>query len=342
MDKLDIAILREMSQAQAMLPARVGLQSSYRDMSKKIGSSAGTIRNRVAKMYSAGLLSGSSVYVNPAVLGMKGGAYALDVSPEMQKTDTIVQLKTVENILFIHNFRGSQVGILFVYEDENGLEDVINRVRSICGAKAGILSHVDYPPCSISLNDREWRLIFLLSEDGFHSYSQISKKLKVSVRTVIRRLQILRSEGVILSAPELNYRAIRGGVATDVIVVFANPGSKEQTERKIMPLLNDYLIFMGVGKEYTVYNLILPSIAIATELSDAISKLEGVAIVRAELVDEHIDVTNNLLGFVRRRMSSRNIPSNRTEKTEKTSEESLSASPLALNSRERLSKKHTV
>jgi hypothetical protein len=36
MDKLDITIIREMSQAQTMLPAKVGLRSSYREMAKKL------------------------------------------------------------------------------------------------------------------------------------------------------------------------------------------------------------------------------------------------------------------------------------------------------------------
>jgi DNA-binding Lrp family transcriptional regulator len=289
-----------------MLPAKVGLRSSYRDMAKKIGSSAGTIRNRVKKMYSAGILSGSSVFVNPAILGMTGAAYALDVSSDVPKTEVIEQLRKVENILFIHNFRGSMIGMSLVHESENELEDVIDRLHHICGAKTGMLSRVEYPSCLFTLSDRDWKLIFALSEGGFRSYSEISKKLNLSVRTVVRRLSLLRSEGAIMSVPTLNYRAIRGGLAVDIVAVFSSADSKEITEGKIMPFVNDYLIFAGVGKDYVVYNLIVPSVSIATELSTTVSKIGGVSMVRAEFVDEHIDLTRNLLTVLERKTLKKN------------------------------------
>jgi hypothetical protein len=62
------------------------------------------------------------------------------------------------------------------------------------------------------------------------------------------------------------------------------------------------LILAGIGREYVVYNLILPSVAIASELASTISGLEGVAMVRVELVDEHIDLTRNLMGYVKNKM----------------------------------------
>jgi hypothetical protein len=61
-----------------------------------------------------------------------------------------------------------------------------------------------------------------------------------------------------------------------------------------------------MGREYVVYNLILPSVAIASELASTISGLEEVAMVRVELVDEHIDLTRNLMGYVKTKWCCRN------------------------------------
>jgi DNA-binding Lrp family transcriptional regulator len=174
LDKLDITILRELSQAQAMLPARIGLKSSYREMAKKTGASAGTIRNRVEKMYSAGILSGSSVFVNPTIAGMKGGAYALDGSPTIPKTEALARLKTLQKILFIHNFRGGLVGISFVFEDNHALKELVDQFHAMCVADGGMFSSIEYPPCSLSFTERDWKLVFLLSEEGFRSYSPSS------------------------------------------------------------------------------------------------------------------------------------------------------------------------
>ncbi len=216
MDKLDITIIREMSQAQTMLPAKVGLRSSYREMAKKLGVSPGTIRNRVEKMYSTGVLSGSSVYLNPSLLGLKGGAYAMDVSPNLSKNKAVDRLKSLDGILFIHNFRGSLVGIQFVYEDERALKKKIDLFQTVSGAeRKGIFSRVVFPPCTTTLTDPEWLLISRLSRQTFGSYSQLARQLKISVRTVRRRLSKLLAARAIMSVPTLDYRAISGSVPAD-------------------------------------------------------------------------------------------------------------------------------
>jgi DNA-binding Lrp family transcriptional regulator len=294
-DKLDIVIIREMSQAQLMVPARVGLRSSYRDMAKKLESSPGTIRNRVLKMYSSGILGGSSIYVNPNLIGLKGGTYAVDVSPKLSKPEVLEKLKSLRNTLFIHDFRGGLVGFAFVYEPEKGMDETVAEFNRICGAEKdrGIVSEVDYPPCSIAASDAEWRLISRLSGGSFDSYSQLARELKVSVRTLKRRLTKLNSERAILSVPTLNYRAIRGGLPADVIVVFLSPASRAEAEKKILQLVGDYMVFAGIAREYIVYNLVLPNISTLSDIISSIGKIEGLTL-RAEIVEEHIDVTKHL------------------------------------------------
>ncbi|MGI0079523.1 MAG: hypothetical protein ACRECH_07855 [Nitrososphaerales archaeon] len=80
----------------------------------------------------------------------------------------------------------------------------------------------------------------------------------------------------------------------DLVVVFANPGAKDDVEEKILRLVGDFLIFVGVGEDYIVYNLIVPGIQIASDLANSVGRIEGVRMARAELVEEHIDLTRSL------------------------------------------------
>jgi len=298
MDKLDITIIREMSQAQSMLPAKVGLRSSYREMAKKLGVSPGTIRNRIEKMYSTGVISGSSVYLNPSLLSLKGGAYAVDVSPNLSKSKVVDKLKSIDGVLFIHNFRGSLVGIQFVYEDEEALKKKLSLIQSVSGAeKEGIFSRIVLPSCSISLTDPEWLLISRLSRQPFGSYSQLARELKASARTIRRRLSKLLAARAILSVPTLDYRAISGAVPCDLIVVFTHPATRAEPEKRILQLVADYMVYMGAGEDFSVYNLILPKAIMATDLANSVCRIDGVASARTELVDEHVDLTSKLWSY---------------------------------------------
>src|SRR5579862_4891774 len=133
MDALDIAILRELSQSNTMLPGRVGLEASYWEMARKIGYSRGTVRNRVKKLYASGVLRGSSVYLNPSLLGLSGASFAFDVSPSRQKSEVIEQLKLIDSIHTVHNFRGSLIGIHLVYENEADLKKQIEKLHEVSG-----------------------------------------------------------------------------------------------------------------------------------------------------------------------------------------------------------------
>lgn len=315
MDKIDIAILREMSQSQTMHPAKMDLPSSYREIAKRIGCSAGTVRNRVSKLYASGVLTGSSVYINPTILGLKGAAYACDVSQRIGKDSVVERLKKDGSILFIHNFRGSLVGISFVYRD--GHAETVERFLEACGAQSGSLSRIDYPSCRISIGNQEWQIIESLSSGLFQSYSRLAGELKISVRTLLRRLSKLRTNGAILSAPSLNYKAIRGGLATDIIVAFTTRESKLELKERIMQLVGEYAVFVGDGTDYVVYNLILPSVTTANELVTSFRSMDGVKMVRAELVEEHIDLTSNLRSYLK--------PAARSNRSEDSPPRALSA-----------------
>jgi hypothetical protein len=114
--------------------------------------------------------------------------------------------------------------------------------------------------------------------------------------------KVLRAMTV-LSSPTLNYRAIKNAVPADVIVVFTSPDVKSQAEGKIIRILGDFLIFAGVGEEFVVYNLILPSMHMVSDLVNSVKVIDGVKTVRAGLVDEHIDLTRNLHKIHQRQIS---------------------------------------
>ncbi len=117
LDTLDVAILREMTQAQMILPGRPGVTPSMREVARKVDLPAATVRYRIQRMYASGVIRGSSVFPNFNLLGLKGGAYTVDVSPLQDKSDVVRRLREIQGVISIHDFVGSLVWSVFAYPD---------------------------------------------------------------------------------------------------------------------------------------------------------------------------------------------------------------------------------
>jgi DNA-binding Lrp family transcriptional regulator len=303
LDKLDIFILRELTQAQSLLPAKPGLRSSYREIARKLGVSPGTVRNRINNMYASGTLMGSSVYPNPRILGLKVGAYAVEVSSSLTKKDVIEKLKIVKGMLFIQNFHGRLLGIAFVYENEQSRQKKLALLNSVAGAESGTFSRVLYPECTVTLTGAEWKLISRLSKGGFGSYSELAADLEISVRTLKRELSRIVAGRAILSVPTMDYRSIGGSVPADLIVSFKTPDDRKEAENRIMKLVTDSMIYAGVWEDFGMYSLILPRVVAATDRTERINLIPGVGSARIEFVDEHIDLAKTMSSYVERKIA---------------------------------------
>jgi DNA-binding Lrp family transcriptional regulator len=314
-DELDVRILRELTQAGTVVPARPGFRASYRHVARTLGVSPGTVRNRIGRMYASGVITGVSVYANPNLLGLEAGAYAVEVPPGRRKQEVVQRLRKLEGMYFVQNFRGSLLGLAFVVPDEVGRRRLVDEVHRITGAKGGAFTRVIYPPCDLALSASEWRLVSRLMRGSFSTYSALGRELGISVRTVKRRTAKLVRHHAILSVPTLDYRAFSGCVPADLLVVFSSPAARSDAERKVLALVGDRMIFAGVWADFGLYSLILPKVSEATQLEEAASRIPGVGTARVEIVEEHIDQVEVLRPFVDRQWGSPPTTRARSSKT---------------------------
>ncbi|HEV2317472.1 MAG TPA: hypothetical protein VGV89_07865 [Thermoplasmata archaeon] len=289
MDRLDIRILRELFQGQTIWPARPGLLASYRQVARSLGASPGTVRNRIQRWIRSGFLQGHAVYVNPKLLGLLSGSYAIEVSPALRKRDVIEALGELDGVVFFENFRGNLLGLGVTYRDEASLAVLLDRVDQIARSERGVFSRVQHPPLAIVLTRPEWALISRLMSGDFQTYPQLARELRISVRTLKRRAARLARSGAVLSYPRIDYRALEGGVTAELLLSFASPDTRPSAERTVRERLDDWSIFAGVWEEFDIFRLILPNVTIASELAEEVGRIEGVRFARLEFVDGLID-----------------------------------------------------
>jgi DNA-binding Lrp family transcriptional regulator len=271
-------------------------------MARALGVSAGTIRNRVRGMTDTGFLQGMMSYVNPNALGLSAAAYTIEVAPTLSKETVIRRLSRVEGVIFFENFRGNLLGIGLLGEAQHDLDRSRARIDRIARSTPVLLTRVPFPPCTGRLTSQDWETVRSLMKGDRRGYSELARELKVSIRTVKRRIARLVGIGAMFTFPRMDYRRISGGVTAELLVTYRDPVSKVEAEPRIRHLLEDRLTFVGPWEDFDMYRLILPNVALLDVLTKEIASLPGVRGVRGEFVDQVIDRFETLRPYLERHL----------------------------------------
>jgi DNA-binding Lrp family transcriptional regulator/biotin operon repressor len=293
MDKLDVSILRELTQAHKLLPARPGIGPTTREISRKLKIPRATVQYRIRKMYGTGVIKGSSILLNPRLLGMEYGAYVVDVSRKLDKSAVVESLRLIEGTLFLHDFIDALVWVGFVYQNEESLASKLERIKEIAGAQ-GRFSRIPYPEPRGSVARSEATLILRLLKGGFGSYRGLASELCVSVRTLQRTISKLVEQGAIFSLPKVDYQSMTHCIPADLHVLFSDSETARTSDARILPLVADYLVFAALWDTLGMCSLILPNIRSMSRIVSSVERVEGVSSARIDIVREHIDQTKML------------------------------------------------
>lgn len=304
MDKLDIAIIRELTQGSLIVASRPGFAPSYRAVSKRLGVPFGTVRNRINAMYKAGVLKGSEIYPNPSLFNLKACAFTFNISSGLNREEVFKKLIQKEVVLSGHNFVGGKGWIVFFYEDDRDRERKLVLFKGIVGNE-GTQSNIPFPPCSTSLSASEVQLILELTKNGLQSYRQLASKLDTSVRSLNRRISEAVKEYKILSLAKVDYSAIAGSVPGDALIFFDNDDKvRTVAEQKVLEIVKDYVIFAALFDVVGMCSLILPKVAQVSEIVEKIKQIEGVRDAAVEIVNEHVHQSKILVKYLIKEMAS--------------------------------------
>jgi DNA-binding Lrp family transcriptional regulator len=302
LDGLDIRILRELAQGSYLFPMPAGLGTSYRATGKKLGVSEGTVRNRLAKMRSSGLVLALKIVPNPRILGLEMGTYGMDTSSSLDKAGIVSQLRLVDGMVVVQNHHGRFVGLVFLYEDAMALKRKLELFRRISGADDGLFARVPFPPCSIQLKGSDWKIIDYLVKKGPGFTSHASADLHLSSWGLRRKLAHLTRERAIFTQPSVDFAKLANSVPADVIVQYDTPEARSRSEPKILALLDDYMFYAGIWEGLGVYSTVVPNPSVATSLAVRLRQFPGVKMARVELVDEHFDQFEVIGSYVEREL----------------------------------------
>ena len=303
LDQTDLRIVRALLQGKNPFFMRPGARVPLRAVARDLRLPEATVRRRIQKLRSGGLLSRTRVYVNPSLLRLTGGNYSFNVAASMSKREALDRLRLVDGVIGVDSHHGRHGILAFLFEDEEDLRRKLALFRSIAHAEDDLFDEIPFPPCHVSLSRFEWKMVSRLVEEGLVSTAHLAAELGVSAHTVNRELLKLADANAIFAMPMLNGAGFRGGVAAVLSVSFSSPSARPQAETELLELVEDKLIQRFEMRATAMYAHFLPNTRTASELSERINQIEGVTIARIDFVDEHAPHPEIQARYVRRRVA---------------------------------------
>lgn len=315
MDRLDLALIRELMQGSpgfAVLPA--GTASSLRGISRRLGVSEGTIRNRLRALRRSGFFEGFRLIPNPELLGLEMGAFSVIFSHNASREAATDRLSETEGFVVVQEHYGAQFGGIFLSEGNQGRERVLRLVAHLSGSESVVYGRLPFPLPQLTPSSTDWRLLANLVRYGPRPLATICRDLGRSPRTVHRRLARLAGANAFFSLIQLNYSKLDGGAPADLIVTSGPDHQGHDVTRRLLALLEPYMFYAGLWEGLQVYSVIIPNPLSIRHIKRAAAAIPNVGEVHLELVVNHIEPREQLRKYLLARIESQlRSPPDRTD-----------------------------
>lgn len=152
--------------------------------------------------------------------------------------------------MVVNTHVGNWVGMGFLYRSEESRRKKVDLVTALCGATDSKFSRTMLgPPFKRKqLSDTDWRILERLQQDVSEPYSTMAIALKVSARTVRRRVEKMAADGAIAAIVSTDIRAIKNDIFAYVMAEYEEPEARTIVNERLFATLVRYVWVAGLGE----------------------------------------------------------------------------------------------
>jgi len=297
-DDLDIRIIRALASPGSF---QWDVRISTAQVAAGLHVDEETVRNRLKGMNDARFLRGWQLVLNPVLLGREAAIVELRVDDLESKPEVISQLILLEGVTVIGDFYGKELAVTTLYENAATLERQIRLFASLCGCRTPVSWRLGFPPCELTPTRTDWRIMQVLRRDGRARLSDVARRLRLSTRTVKRRLTLLVDGNAFSLDPILDVGKV-GGVRCRFWVT-SEASRKRAVDKAILSGIPRIISTHTAPQEYSLFFAHLSNASEVREILNWMKKVEGVREVRVTFGVEIIHVQEWLEGEIEKRLT---------------------------------------
>jgi DNA-binding Lrp family transcriptional regulator len=296
LDDLDVRIIKE-------LGSQWNVRETYSNIAKRIGVDEETVRRRLKRAEELGSLPGWRMMVNPHLIGYDAASLDLEVEDEENKRRVIAEIRKVDGVIKILDFRGRGLQVTLYYQSANAMRRKIELIASICDASQPTVWELDFPRPDVRMTRTDWGIVDAMLEDGRKSLEDVSRSVGVSVRTVERRLTgITKGRAVYLQGAP-NFRMFAG--LSCVFLIFCPYGKKKRVvDKLVLSKVQRTELANTSSQQYSTFVMLFDNFSEADDTTRWIGSIDGVNSVKMGIMKELIVVQDWLRDEIRKRIAT--------------------------------------
>jgi DNA-binding Lrp family transcriptional regulator len=299
LDDLDIKIIRALGSPKS---PQWNVRESYANISRKLVVDEETVRLRVKRMKERGFLPAWRLMVNPRLFDWEAASLELDVDTEERKPKVVSQIRLVDGVTRIIDFRGKELLVSVCSEKGESLTRKIQLIESICGSSKSTVWKSRFPPTHARMKKIDWMILNAMREDARRDLDGVAQELGVSTRTVQRRLSAMIEGKAVYLAGDAQVGAV-GGLMCCFLVFSPDHEKKKAVDDSIQSSFDRIGISDFSPEEYSVFGMHCENPPEADRVLEEVKAFDGVQNARMNIMNELILVQDWMMDEIERHMT---------------------------------------
>lgn len=262
-------------------------KKTYTEIARKLGVDEETVRNRVKVLKESGFLLGWKLLPNLALFGLTSYFVFLEFQSEEEKEQAIPKIAEEDGVLVIANIYGNS--LLVTMADDPKINSAKKVSELAEKAESFSTPGMNMPGLlSSKMTKTDWQIIKLLLRNAERKVPEIAKEVKLSTKSVNRRLNEMLNSRAIFITPIVDLRKA-GGIPYQLLVE-AREGRKAEVDEAISSKIPNLVFKASASKNDLIFGFNGTNIAQGNELLKWAKKLPGVKSARLNIVENVVHV----------------------------------------------------
>ena len=285
-------------------------RKSYVEIAAKLGVDEETVRNRVRHLRDSGFLLGYRVVPNPALLGRTFASLRIEFRDRESKQAAIPLLAKVEGVINIGSTYDKSVLVTILAVQEQDFSKLITGL--------GVEGEVSWVPglalrtTNFRMTGVDWEIVGLLLRDAERRLDEVGKQLKVSTRTVKRRLSMMMKESAIFIMPMVDLRKTEG--ISYQLRVQSERGKKSEVEKSVVAKIGNVVFRASDSQDGSVFGFTGANVAEGNDLLEWVKQQPGVISASMTIAERVVQVFDWIESEVDMRVRTISINAPRSER----------------------------
>lgn len=284
MDGLDVRILRTMGIAPFGYEPRPMATLRAPSLAKALKVSPERAKDRIARLERDGIIDGYEIYPNFRHLGLEAACYYYDFGDDDLADQALAKVQPMEGVIGCTAFTQGILCAMLTYRSPADLQRKLRLLVALAGeGDLRKFYEIAMPRVRRPLSHLDWRIVHALRGRPFRPLPEVAKELRVSARTVKRRLDRMGDEGSYFVVP--NFDPSRAeGLLLFYLMAFFHPDAEPGLTNALHKSLDAHLVAADAPDDLALgsYVMLLAarSMSEVEQLRRKAAAVKGVAKVR--------------------------------------------------------------